>query len=118
MAEWSLRQCRPFFGASLPAVPHNGYLYALPVRRGIAARAERMSDTAQKGAYHACRMSATLSPVSTRPQANQLLAALPDASLRELLPFLEAVRLPLGMVVYESGGEQRYVYFPTSSIVS
>jgi len=63
-------------------------------------------------------MSATLSSVSTRPQANRLLAALPDASLREILPFLEAVRLPLGMVVYESGGEQRYVYFPTSSIVS
>ena len=63
-------------------------------------------------------MSAALSPVSTKPQANRLLAALPDASLRGLLPHLEAVRLPLGMVVYESGGEQRYVYFPTSSIVS
>ena len=63
-------------------------------------------------------MSAALSPVSTRPQANRLLAALPDAGLRGLLPHLEAVRLPLGMVVYESGGEQRYVYFPTSSIVS
>jgi CRP-like cAMP-binding protein len=63
-------------------------------------------------------MSAALSPVSRRPQANRLLAALPDGSLRELLPHLEAVRLPLGMVVYESGGEQRYVYFPTSSIVS
>ena len=63
-------------------------------------------------------MSAALSPVSTRPQDNRLLAALPDAGLRGLLPHLEAVRLPLGMVVYESGGEQRYVYFPTSSIVS
>jgi hypothetical protein len=28
------------------------------------------------------------------------------------------VPLPLGMVVYESGGVQGYVYFPTSSIVS
>jgi CRP-like cAMP-binding protein len=63
-------------------------------------------------------MSATLSPASTRPQANRLLAALPDASLQGLLPHLEAVPLPLGMVVYESGGEQRYVYFPTSCIVS
>jgi CRP-like cAMP-binding protein len=63
-------------------------------------------------------MSAALSPVSTRPQDNRLLAALPDAGLRGLLPHLEAVRLPLGMVVYESGGEQRFVYFPTSSIVS
>ncbi len=63
-------------------------------------------------------MSPTLSRASIRPQANQLLAALPDASLRQLLPFLETVPLPLGMVVYESGGEQRYVYFPTSCIVS
>ena len=63
-------------------------------------------------------MSPTLVRASTRPQANRLLAALPDASLHELLPFLEAVPFPLGMVVYESGGEQRYVYFPTSCIVS
>src|SRR5688500_15216048 len=63
-------------------------------------------------------MRATRSPGSTGPQANRLLAALPDASLQALLPYLEEVRLPLGMVVYESGGEQRYVYFPTSSIVS
>jgi len=52
------------------------------------------------------------------PQANRLLAALPDASLQALLPSLESVQLPLGMVVYESGGTQAHVYFPTSSIVS
>jgi CRP-like cAMP-binding protein len=52
------------------------------------------------------------------PQANRLLAALPDASLQALLPSLEGVALPLGMVVYESGGTQGHVYFPTSSIVS
>jgi CRP-like cAMP-binding protein len=63
-------------------------------------------------------MSTTRSSASTSPQANRLLAALPDASLRALLPFLERVPLPLGMVVYESGGTQGYVYFPTSSIVS
>jgi CRP-like cAMP-binding protein len=55
---------------------------------------------------------------SNSPQANRLLAALPDASLRALLPHLEPVPLPLGMVVYESGGAQAHVYFPTSSIVS
>jgi CRP-like cAMP-binding protein len=49
---------------------------------------------------------------------NRLLAALPEASLQLLLPSLERVPLPLGMVVYESGGTQGYVYFPTSSIVS
>jgi CRP-like cAMP-binding protein len=53
-----------------------------------------------------------------RPQANRLLAALPDDSLQVLLPSLEGVTLPLGMVLYESGGTQGHVYFPTSSIVS
>ena len=55
---------------------------------------------------------------SNSPKDNRLLAALPDASLLELQPFLEAVPLPLGMVVYESGAAQGYVYFPASSIVS
>jgi len=52
------------------------------------------------------------------PKANRLLAALPEETYQELLPFLEPVALPLGMAVYESGGKQGYVYFPTSCIVS
>jgi CRP-like cAMP-binding protein len=55
---------------------------------------------------------------STTPQENRLLAALPADVLAGLAPFLELVSLPLGMAVYESGGKQRYVYFPTSGIVS
>ena len=58
------------------------------------------------------------SSVQSNPKDNQLLAALPEETFGALLPFLEGVQLPLGMVVYESGGAQRYVYFPTSSIVS
>ena len=52
------------------------------------------------------------------PKSNRLLAALPEEAYQALLPSLEEVPLPLGMAVYESGGEQRYVYFPTTSIVS
>jgi CRP-like cAMP-binding protein len=52
------------------------------------------------------------------PNANRLLAALPATTYEALLPSLEAVPLPLGTVVYESGGTQGYVYFPTTSIVS
>ena len=63
-------------------------------------------------------MSAMPSVASNAPRDNRLLAALPEDNLRSLLPFLEAVPLPLGMVVYESGAAQGYVYFPTSSIVS
>ena len=62
-------------------------------------------------------MAATHS-ASNSPKANRLLAALPEDGYRALQPFLEGVPLPLGMVVYESGGTQGYVYFPTSSIVS
>ena len=52
------------------------------------------------------------------PKKNQLLAALPDAEWQRWLPQLEAVEMPLGQVLYESGSTLRYVYFPTSSIVS
>src|SRR6202008_3355807 len=60
----------------------------------------------------------TTRSASTTPKAIRLLAALPADSLRPRQPFLEAVPLPLGMGVYESGAAQGYVYFPTSSIVS
>src|SRR5271167_865509 len=49
---------------------------------------------------------------------NHLLAALPIAVQARLLPQLEAVQLPLGGVLYESGGTLSHVYFPTTAIVS
>jgi CRP-like cAMP-binding protein len=52
------------------------------------------------------------------PKDNRLLAALPEATYQGLLPALERMQMPLGLSVYESGGAQGYVYFPTSSIVS
>ena len=63
-------------------------------------------------------MGAAHSPAANRPRDNRLLAALPDEDYDALLPFLEPVELPLGMALYESGGVQGYVYFPTSAIVS
>src|SRR3989440_12539298 len=52
------------------------------------------------------------------PKANYILAALPEAAYQQLVPALERVPMPLGQAVYESGGPQGYVYFPTTSIVS
>jgi CRP-like cAMP-binding protein len=52
------------------------------------------------------------------PRQNQLLAALPAADYERLLPHLEHIPLDLGQALYESGGEQDYVFFPTASIVS
>jgi len=51
-------------------------------------------------------------------QKNQLLAALSEAELDQWRSQLEVVEMPLGQVLYESGGVLDYVYFPTSAIVS
>jgi CRP-like cAMP-binding protein len=51
-------------------------------------------------------------------RANDLLAALPEAELRRWLPHIEAIDLPLGHVLGESGETMSHVYFPSSAIVS
>ena len=56
------------------------------------------------------------SPAS--PKQNHLLTALPAKDYARLLPDLEPIAMPLGWVVYESGGRLGYVYFPTTCIVS
>jgi CRP-like cAMP-binding protein len=55
---------------------------------------------------------------TTVPIQNRLLAVLPAADYEILLPELELVELPLGMVLYESGGKLAYVYFPVDCIIS
>ena len=52
------------------------------------------------------------------PAQNHLLATLPADDFARLLPDLEFVAMPLGAVLYESGVHMRYLYFPTTSIVS
>lgn len=55
---------------------------------------------------------------STNPKANRLLGALSDADWQSIASKLEWVRLPLGLVIYGSGGLQSHVYFPTTAVVS
>ncbi|MBN2509251.1 MAG: Crp/Fnr family transcriptional regulator [Spirochaetales bacterium] len=55
---------------------------------------------------------------SPRPGDNNLLAVLKESDFMRLSPHLELVRLPLGDVLYESGGTLEWVYFPTDAIVS
>ena len=57
-------------------------------------------------------------PASTDPRMNRLLAALPEAEWQRWAPLLEAVDMPLGQVMYESGHTLSHVYFPTTAIVS
>src|SRR5437868_11841378 len=63
-------------------------------------------------------MSRSAAATSHSPKENRLLAALPESAYGELLPSLEPLAMPLGLSVYESGGAQGYVYFPTTAIVS
>jgi len=63
-------------------------------------------------------MVRTASAAKHSPKENGLLAALPGHSYDALLPYLEPLAMPLGLSVYESGGAQGYVYFPTTAIVS
>src|SRR6266850_4985228 len=72
---------------------------------------------AHKGEYHGS-MAKSARAAAYSPKENGLLAAMPDAEYHALVPVLERVSMPLGQAVYESGGPQGYVYFPTSSIVS
>jgi CRP-like cAMP-binding protein len=52
------------------------------------------------------------------PQCNWLLAALPRATFKRLLPNLECVALPLGRPIYEPGSRMDHVLFPTDGIVA
>lgn len=52
------------------------------------------------------------------PRQNHLLAALHADVFKRLSPHMELIWMPLGEVIYESGGQLQYVYFPTSAIIS
>lgn len=51
-------------------------------------------------------------------QLNHLLAALPAEEFNRLEPSLKPVKLTLGEVIYESGEQLEYIYFPTTAIIS
>lgn len=55
---------------------------------------------------------------NSSPLENHLLSAMPDAIKQAFTSQLELIELPLGKVIYESGDDLHYVYFPTNSIVS
>jgi len=57
-------------------------------------------------------------PDPHKPEQNQLLAALSASELKRLYPHLQLTPMPIGNVLYESGSQLEYVYFPTDCIVS
>jgi CRP-like cAMP-binding protein len=56
--------------------------------------------------------------IEAQPPQNHLLDSLPPAEAQRWRPLLEWVDMPLGTVLYESGGALSHVYFPTTAIVS
>ncbi len=52
------------------------------------------------------------------PLQNRLLAALPAEEFERLAGHLELVEMPLGLVLYEPGGQLQHALFPTTSIIS
>jgi CRP-like cAMP-binding protein len=52
------------------------------------------------------------------PRQNHLLNALPAEDYKRIAAHLELVPLTLGEILYEPGIKLRYVYFPTTAIVS
>ena len=52
------------------------------------------------------------------PRANHLLSALSEPAYQQWTALLEEIDMPLGQVLYESGGKPSHVYFPVTSIVS
>ena len=52
------------------------------------------------------------------PQLNHLLDALPADVYKRIAPHLELVTMKLGDILCEPGARLRYVYFPTTAIIS
>src|ERR1035437_3422782 len=52
------------------------------------------------------------------PPPNHPPAAPPSEIGERIFPHLELILMPLGQVLYESGGQLQHVYFPTTSILS
>ena len=57
-------------------------------------------------------------PAQHNPNQNHLLAALSGEIFERIFPHLELISMPLGQVLYESGGQLQHVYFPTTAILS
>lgn len=55
---------------------------------------------------------------ATALSQNLLLAALPEQEQTELFPHLELIEMHLGDNIYSPNNQMRYVYFPTTAIVS
>jgi CRP-like cAMP-binding protein len=85
---------------------------------GGVRRVARFMLAATAALHQAARKQEADMAVVADPTENHLLASLPSAEFERLAPHLEAVDMPAGRALVESGGVMRHVYFPCDAIVS
>lgn len=83
--------------------------------RVVNANIKVPSSSKRSGASPGGNQSSSALP---NPQQNHLLDALPRIDYERVSEHLELLPLKLGDVLYESGALLRYVYFPTTAIIS
>jgi CRP-like cAMP-binding protein len=59
-----------------------------------------------------------MAQTNTPHSSNNVLAGLPAADMRSLLPHLRSIELPQGMVLFEAGQSITRVFFPHAGVVS
>ena len=82
------------------------------------ATARRAPVREKAASLPAAIRSASATPTAHSPHQNHLLDALPAYDYERVAAHLELVPLRLADVLYEPGMQLRYVYFPTTAIVS
>lgn len=80
--------------------------------------AESVRTFARAGDGHVAVIARERATCTTPPSRNRLLGAMNAEAYATLLPHLEFVAMPQGLVVCETGTSLDYVHFPTDGIVS
>src|ERR1700759_4822141 len=84
----------------------------------MAVGSKPRAGPGKRPAGTSARKAAGVAEPQPDPRHNHLLAALPAGDYDRIAAHLELVPMKLGDILYEPGARMRYVYFPTTSIVS
>ena len=101
------------FTLTVAGIAGDGPVHAI-ITREPARERKRASALRSSGRTKARRIAA----VARAGTVNRLLAALPATEQDRLLTGMEPVKLTYGEVLYESGEQMQYVYFPSDCLVS
>jgi len=91
---------------------------AVPVKYCMAIGRGTQANVKENAASPIADRSRSTTATQHTPRQNHLLDALPAHDYERIAAHLELVPLDLADVLYEPGSKLRYVYFPTTAIVS